>query len=272
MREFFLNSQELLDVNALNLMNREEIPGILPCSVVNWNERIQLCYFVDDMKTLADKRRDLTLDELTDVCSSVLSTLSSIESFPDLSAENVSWDMDSIYLDEENDVYLVCLPAVLPLEALESRIYIKRVYALMEEIFQGIDGGEIICQKTDAVKNRSFGDWIALKDALSSRAAVEEDTIILKSVNTPEPFVFEIGHDEFYIGTDPEKCKGCILGAVSVSPVHALIDWNDISYYIQDLNSREGTYLNDIKLTPQNQVPFGKGSIIKFAECTFTVE
>jgi len=272
MREFFLNSQDLLDINALNLINREEIPGLLPCTYVNWNERIQLCYFVDGMTTLAEKRSLLSVDELTAVCSDILSTLKSIESFPDLSAENVSWDMESIYLDEENDVYLVCLPAVLPVEALESRIYVKRVYALFEEIFEGIEGGELLRRKTESVKNRSFGDWIALKDTITSKAAVEEEKITLRSVNTPEPFTFEIGHHEFYIGTDPEKCEGCILGAVSVSPVHALIGWNDISYYIQDLNSREGTYLNDIRLMPQNQVPFGKGSIIKFAECTFTVE
>lgn len=272
MREFFLNSQELLDVNALNLLNREEIPGLLSCSMVRWDDRIQLCYFVDHMTTLAQKKESMTLDELTAVCSDILTMLISIETYPDLSAENVSWDMESIYLDEDNDVYLVCLPAVLPLEALESRIYMKRVYALMDEIFQQVPQGEVVRRQMDAAAKKSFGDWLGLRDALASRAAVEEEMITLRSVNTPEPFIFRIGHEDFYIGTDPEKCKGCILGAVSVSPVHAIVGWNDISYYIKDLNSREGTYLNDIKIAPQTQVPFGKGSIIKFAECTFTVE
>ncbi len=272
MREFFLNSQELLDINALNLLDREEIPGLLTCKKILWNDRVQLCYFLDGMTSLESKKEQLSLDELTAVCSQILTMLVEIESYPDLSAENVSWDMDSIYLDEDNDVSLICLPAVLPIEALESRIYMKRVYALMDEVFQDVSGGEAVRRQMEAARNKAFGDWLGLKDALSSRVAVEETMITLRSVNTPEPFVFEIGHEDFYIGTDPEQCKGCILGAISVSPVHALIGWNDISFFIKDLGSREGTYLNDIKITPQTPVPFGKGSIIKFAECTFTVE
>ena len=272
MREYFLNSQELLDVNAMNLLDREEIPGLLTCKKILWNDRVQLCYFVDGKETLEQKKDRLSLDELTSVCSDILSMLIEIESYPDLSAENVSWDMDSIYLDEDNDVSLVCLPAVLPIEALESRIYVKRVYALMDEIFQNVSEGEAVRRQMEAARTKSFGDWLGLKEALSSRAAVEESMITLRSVNTQEPFVFEIGHEDFYIGTDPEQCKGCIMGAISVSPVHALIGWNDISFYIKDLGSREGTFLNDIKITPQTPVPFGKGSIIKFAECTFTVE
>ena len=272
MREYFLNSQELLDVNALNLLNKEEIPGILSCMPVNWNERVQLVYFVDGLTTLEEKRDELSLDELTRVCSDIIEILVKIESTMDISPENVSWDMDSIYLDEDNDVSLVCLPAVLPVDVLESRIYIKRVYALLDEIISPVPGGEAVSRQMEAAKNKAFGDWQGLKEALWSRAAVEEESIKLKSINTPEPFLFRIRHEDFYIGTDPEKCKGCITGAVSVSPVHALIGWNDISYFIQDLGSREGTYLNDIKITPMVQVPFGKGSIIRFAECTFNVE
>ena len=272
MREFYLNSQELLDETALNLLNRDEIPGLLPCQMVRWNERIQLCYFVDDMTPLSERKSTLSLDELSAICSDILLTLVSIENYPDLSAENVAWDMDSIYIDEDNDVYLVCLPAVLPIEALESRIYVKRTYSLMDEIFEGVPGGEMVIRQMEAARNKSFGDWHSLKDALSSRFATEDDMLTLRSVNTSEPFTFKIGHEEFHIGADPERCEGCILGAISVSPVHALIGWNDISYYLMDLGSREGTYLNDIRILPHTQVPFGKGSIIKFAECTFTVE
>ena len=272
MREFYLNSQELLDVSALDLLNKEEIPGLLTCSVVRWNERVQLCYFVDDMETLASRKAELSPEQVSAICSDILVTLMGIENYPDISAENVSWDMDSIYIDEDNDVYLICLPAVLPVEALESRIYVKRVYALMDEIYTDVPGAETVRRQMEAARKKNFGDWRSLKEALSTRNAAPEDLLTLRSVNTSEPFVFRIGHEDFHIGADPEKCEGCILGAISVSPVHALIGWNDISYYLMDLGSREGTSLNDIRIMPHTQVPFGKGSIIKFAECTFTVE
>ena len=272
MREFLLNSEELLDKDALAYIAREEIPGILPCSWTKWNERVQLVYFLDGLTPLSKKREELSLEELCEVCKWVLDLLMKIESGMMLSPENVSWDMDSIYLDEENQVNIICLPAVLPIEVLESRIYIKRVYALMEEILTPKEGGDVICRHIETLKNRSFGDWVALKNTLVARTPIDEEVLTLRSVNTSTPFVFKIGHDDFVIGPDPDACQGCIYGALSVSPVHAMIGWNDISYYVMDLDSREGTFLNDIKLQPQTQIPIGKGSVLRFAECTFSVE
>ena len=39
-----------------------------------------------------------------------------------------------------------------------------------------------------------------------------------------------------------------------------------------DAGSESGTYLNDVKLSQNNQIPFGSGSIVKFGDYTFNVE
>ena len=272
MRDFFLNSEGLLDMDALSFLEREEIPGILPCTWVRWNERVQLVYFLNEYNPLASKIDKLTLDEVCEIAVDILDTLEKIEISVTLSPENVVWDMDSIYIDSSKDVYLVCLPAVLPVEVLESRIYTKRVYAVLSDMVSSFEGGDLVARQIEDEKNKAFGDWKALKAAITRRNPSEDEYLVLRSVNTAEPLTFKIGHEKFYIGSDPEQCAGCIPGAVSISPSHAMIGWNGISYYVCDCSSREGTYLNDIKLSPQTQVPFGRGSVLRFAECTFSVE
>ena len=63
-----------------------------------------------------------------------------------------------------------------------------------------------------------------------------------------------------------------ISGVNTVCPVHAFVGWNDISFYLMDLDSANGTFVNDQKIAPMSQVPIGKGSVLRFADCTFNVE
>ncbi|RHV90097.1 FHA domain-containing protein [Lachnospiraceae bacterium OF09-33XD] len=100
----------------------------------------------------------------------------------------------------------------------------------------------------------------------------EDEMILLKGVNTPEPQSFRIGHEKYRIGTDGEQADGVISGVNTVSPVHAVVGWNDISFYVMDLDSANGTFVNDQKIAPMSQVPIGKGSVLRFADCTFNVE
>ena len=54
--------------------------------------------------------------------------------------------------------------------------------------------------------------------------------------------------------------------------VHAEIGWNDISFYVKDLGSEYGTFVNDTRIAPDTPVPIGKGSIVRFGNFAFRVE
>ena len=61
-------------------------------------------------------------------------------------------------------------------------------------------------------------NWQSLKEALMRRAPMEDETLTLKSVNTPQPLNFQVGHAEFTIGSDQEQADGWIPGMSTVSP------------------------------------------------------
>lgn len=272
MREYLLNSEELLDRNALAFLENGEIWGLLPCHAVRFNEKIKLAYFTDEYTCLGERLLHMQLDEVCYIGQQLLDRIRMLEGRMEVSLENLAWDVDSIYLDRQERVFCICLPAVIPEVSLTSQIYLKRVYALLEEMVEHTASGEEVCRQIEFQKEKDFGNWQSLKKALIRRMPEEDETLTLKSVNTPQILNFQVGHGEFKIGSDQEQADGWIPGVSTVSPLHAVVGWNDICFYVMDLGSANGTFLNGQRIAPMAQIPIGKGSVLKFADCTFNVE
>ena len=82
----------------------------------------------------------------------------------------------------------------------------------------------------------------------------------------------ELGKPSFVLGKNPEKSDYAVADNTNISRVHAVITTRNGRYYVMDQNSTNGTFINDQKIAPMSQVPIGKGSVLRFADCTFNVE
>jgi hypothetical protein len=275
MREFFLNSEELLDRKAVAFLRESGMEtGLLPVSWIHFNERVKLACFPDEMRTLGAMMKELSLDEACRIGKAILERVIRLEKISDISLENVIWDPDSIYVNSNREIFLICIPAQIPYEQRHSEIYLKRVYSLLEDLVSEKEDGDFVSRQIDYQKEKAFGDWEGLMGALDLRKIKDADEalLLLKSINTPAPVTFEIGHRKFRIGTDPGEVDGLITGVETVSPVHALIGWNEINYYVCDLESENGTFVNDQRIAPHTEVPIGEGTVLRFADYTFSVE
>ena len=271
MKDYLFHSEELLDQNALELLEGEHIPGLLPCRWVYWNSMVQLVYFTHNLTPLSQIIDDLSLDEIRSIGQDIVDYIKAIDNQMELSPENVVWDTDSIYLNEDGQVYIICLPAVIPIESLQSKIYVKRLYSMLNDIFSHCAGGDFVRRQIEAQQNKDAQNWDELKEAIGREEPNDVETIKLKSINTPQPVEFVVGHSEFVIGSDKDLANG-YLDLNGISGRHALIGWNDVNFFVQDLGSDIGTYLNDVKIEPQVEIPLGSGSILKLGDYTFNVE
>ncbi len=273
MREFLLNSEEQLDENAVGFL-REEGPsyGLFPCSWVYYNSRIKVTCFPDSHRALNDMLPMLSLDQTCEISKQIIERLKALEGRKEISLENVVWDKESVYIDEQGQVFLICLPAVVPEESLNNPIYIRRIYALLQEIISRKTGGDIVCRQILHQQENALEDWDALESALDRREPKEDESLILRSINTPRMITFHVRRELFRIGTDPAEADGLISGVDTVSPIHAEIGWNEISFYIRDLNSENGTFVNNQQIAPGVEVPIGEGTVLRFADYTFNVE
>ena len=76
---------------------------------------------------------------------------------------------------------------------------------------------------------------------------------------------FHLGHTPVLIGKMRDSVQ-LLLDEPVVSRIHARIIWNLEGYYLEDLNSKNGTFLNGELLDGQSAVLLSDGDIISFAD------
>lgn len=78
-----------------------------------------------------------------------------------------------------------------------------------------------------------------------------------------------INKNNFVLGKAPEMVDYCVRYNSGISRKHACIMKLADGYYIQDLNTTNGTYVNDMRVVGERYVKLVDGSIIKLADEAF---
>lgn len=97
-----------------------------------------------------------------------------------------------------------------------------------------------------------------------------EDVLMLCCENSTYPD-FRVGEENILIGKKKEAVDVC-LKARGISRIHAKISREEGVYYLTDLNSTNGTFLNSSRLEVHEKVPIQSGDSIGFAGIRYQVE
>ena len=82
---------------------------------------------------------------------------------------------------------------------------------------------------------------------------------------------FTLDEDETTIGRHP-NCQIVLTEAGRVSRFHAQILHEGDRYYVKDLNSRNGTFLNDKRIAPQEKIPLKNGDRLGICDMRFVFD
>ena len=91
------------------------------------------------------------------------------------------------------------------------------------------------------------------------------------SLTNPNEVDFVIDTPEFIIGKNPSQVNGVVSFNVAISRVHCKISYADNRYYLTDLGSANGTYLNHYSLNAMQTCNINNGDIITLANSDFAV-
>lgn len=80
---------------------------------------------------------------------------------------------------------------------------------------------------------------------------------------------FEISSEEVLVGKQPEEVDICLNGD-TISRVHAVIRKIEDNYFIEDLNSTNGTFVNQIQIPYRESVMLHYGDEVVFGRAKFT--
>jgi pSer/pThr/pTyr-binding forkhead associated (FHA) protein len=95
--------------------------------------------------------------------------------------------------------------------------------------------------------------------------------ITLKSNNLEKPITIKPNIFPCIFGKS-RKSSDYIIDSPVISRVHMKLSADDNGFYIEDLNSTNGTFLNQIKLAPHIPTEIKEGDMISIANIDFSVE
>lgn len=93
--------------------------------------------------------------------------------------------------------------------------------------------------------------------------------LILSGVKTPVKIDILVTKTEFLIGKKEDAVDGVIAFNNAVSRVHCKIEFESGKYYITDLGSANGTYINGARMLPNQKKPVRIGDKVQLANSAF---
>ncbi len=259
------------------------------CMKMMYNGKVQLYYLTKGLKSFASMIPNLDAENFLTIVANLLSDIIDVKHNGFLSCQNIDIAFERIYVDPTtHKVSLVYLP-------LSKRIYddnssfeneirtglvklISGVSTLsspktmqfsadlsngtlsMEDLFARVKGGKIVSGGQSHVGQTDVGGGKASSGLLR-----------IIAMNAPTRVEIAVTKDEFVIGKKAELCDGVIDFNKMISRSHCRINKRGSQYTITDLQSANGTFVNKVRLQPNQAHPINNGDVIRLANSDFQV-
>lgn len=259
------------------------------CMKMMYNGKVQLYYLTKGLKSFASMIPAMDAESFLTIVSNLLSDIIDVKHNGFLSCQNIDIAFERIYVDPTTyKVSLVYLP-------LSKRIYddnasfeneirtglVKLISGIstlsspktiqfsadlsngtlgMEDLLARVKGGKIVGGGQLHVGQTDVGGGKASSGLLR-----------IIAMNAPTRVEIAVTKDEFVIGKKAELCNGVIDFNKMISRSHCRINKKGSQYTITDLQSANGTYVNKVKLQPNQPYPINNGDVIRLANSDFQV-
>ena len=293
---FLLENENDFSATEYKILQSQEGCRFIECVQLKYNGKIKLFYMSSGYSPISELLSSLDENTFLSVISNLLFSLLSVKENGFLSVSRVLLETDKIFVDKANNqVWLIYLPLVsvnFQERAVSENIKKKLLQILkewggadskklnqltgalsdadlqLEEIYRlssGLQKGDHKQGTTLHKKNRTL-------ERFSSLLQKESQPILTMQSTDPETAAeIHINKSEYIIGKNPNAVDGVIDFNNAVSRVHCKITFKNKKYYVTDLHSANGTFVNAKRLTPDKPEGIVNGDLLKLANSEFTI-
>lgn len=264
----------------------------IPCMKMLYNGKTELYYMVDDYQSMSSMLDGIMPDTLIRIVINLFANVIETRDNGFLTCQNIDLSWDKIYVDASTlKVKLIYLPINAKVfdgypefeSELRSRTVklINRVVAVpnsrVEQFIQDLSNGSLtledIYHKTYNVElRREIRQQSQNNNSMGSDSATGAgDNIRMIALNAPEYFEIVVDRNEMVIGKKRELADVAIPFSGAISRRHCRITRSNGMYYITDEGSTNGTYVNRVRLAPNQESRIERGDIIRLADSDFRI-
>lgn len=278
------NFSYILQDNALFLpteykvLQSQKEGSFVKCMKMLYNGRIQLYYFSGEYKSLAALLPNMDADSFLTIIGNLFAAIIGVHNNGFLTCRNIDISFDRIYVDTNTyKVSLIYLPIKERLFSDDAEFenevrteLIKLISGLhtlstpkMMQVAADLQNGAL---SMEAVYARLSGKKTPPGAGKGNQPAPSR--LRLTAMNAPARFEMTVNKSEFLIGKRDTN-DGVVAFNKLISRVHCKITRNGGQYFVTDLQSSNGTYVNHRKLQPNQPFPLKSGDVIRMANSDF---
>ena len=302
--EYLLNSNDTFYDIGFRVMKNQQSGCLLPCHRLKYNGRIKLVYFTDGLVPLEQKLAEMDVEKMRILLSNLFEAIEEVESNGFLNTSCIELRLEKIYVDNRTfAIKLIYLPINQSLGNgnncdIESEMRAKlikamrdirladhpRVQSVVDVLMDGtLDIDRVVRSLRDGIQMSAPAETYvsATKESReeitpavsvhASKMLYEEpaSALTLRAVDGSVTFV--IDRPEYILGKNSERVDGVITGNPAISRVHCKISREGGAFYITDMGSSNGTFLDGKRLAPSERAKIRQDSRIKIANMEFMI-
>ncbi|MBR2401425.1 MAG: FHA domain-containing protein [Lachnospiraceae bacterium] len=289
MVSYVLDMDDMFYDVGFRVMKNQEKGSLLPCYKVLYNGKTKLSYFVGESVPIKNVLGELTDDYVEIVIRNLIRAFEEVRGNGFLNTEFIDNRLERVYV--EKNTYVVKL-VYLPLNMTSFGNADSTENVLRTQLIKVLQ--EIRMADSPRIKNivgllkdvnLSLSDIASRLGVLSKADSYVQPPVVERKAEpvmrsssgqlqlaTPNgAFAIVINKEEFIIGKSREKADGVIEGNPAISRVHCKIVSRDNSYFVVDMGSANGTFVNNQKIEPNRMVAISEGTRLKLANMELVV-
>lgn len=277
---YVINDSKLFLAMEYKVLQSQKEGCFVKCMKILYNGKIQFYYLVNTYKSLASMLSSLDADGFMTIMANIFSDIIVVQNNGFLSCQNIDISFDKIYVDPNTyKVALVYLP-------ISKRLFWDEISfenELRTSLVKVISNTSTLSSaKTIQFKADLSNGMLSIRDlherirggkkyVQSGGIGIRKKRLRIVAMNAPTHVEIVVTKDDFVIGKNAAAVDGVISFNRMISRIHCKILNNNGTYMISDLKSANGTYVNRVKLLPNQFYPIQKGDVIRLANSDFEV-
>lgn len=259
----------------------------LKCMKMQFNGKTELFYLTGSLKPFASMIPSLDSNSFLTIVGNIFKDIMAVKNNGFLSCNNIDISFESIFVDPNTyKVSLVYLPLNQHIYE-DTSAFENELRTSLVKLISGIStlSNAKTMQLSADLQNGSLNIeniYSRLGGKVSEpqkepRKEVDNvnpgrsDTIKLVAMNAPYRVEVLVNKDEFIIGKKESEVDGVVSFNKMISRVHCKITKINGVFYISDLQSANGTYVNKMRLQPNVPQQIKAGDVIRMADSDFQV-
>lgn len=259
--------------------------NFVKCMKMLYNGRVQLFYLTTNLKPFSSMIPSLDADSFMIITANLISDIIDVKQNGFLSCQNINISFDKIFVDPTTyKVSLVYVPISMRVYD-DYSTFENEIRTGLVKLISGVS--TISSPKTIQLASDLSNGMLTMEDlnslikggkSTTAKSETHDDkkatrqVLRIVAMNAPTRVEIEVTKDSFILGKNASSVDGVISFNKMISRVHCRIDRRGDKFTITDLQSANGTYVNRVRLQPNQPQQIKNGDVIRLANSDFQVK